>query len=165
MIAQRSEDIYATEGGTYSELKNHILLPNDAATFIFGDQRNVGLDQSSSDRVLNSDSGYIRILFGYGIFGSIIHYAFYIYIIYIGYKLKQKKSLAGICYLLITTSMIILLFNTKEIFVLTRIGLSQLLFIYFYLLFNNDSRTLKPQQNSIKYTQTTSLFLNKFIKK
>jgi hypothetical protein len=111
---------------TIYELWNYdLLFPKDLKTLVVGNQVHLEHSQNSSGsaaRSLDSDIGYVRILFGYGIIGSLVIYGTYVGMIGILIRYRmQVKMLSGLGVLLLVA---ILFFNAKEVFVFTRIGWS-----------------------------------------
>jgi hypothetical protein len=99
---------------------------------MFGNPRLIELDQGDSNRIIDSDVGYVRLLFGYGILGSLLHYVFYLIIVIQSYRLIGfDRRLAVFCLLF---GLAMLVFNGKEVFVFARIGLSITLLTFFCLL-------------------------------
>lgn len=96
----------------------HLFLPNSVTQFLLGDVSILELDR----RGVDSDIGYVRFIFGYGVFGSLIQYLFYI-IIFI-YAINLHKINKDLSYLIILINFIILVFHWKEVFVFARIGFS-----------------------------------------
>tara|TARA_B100000768_G_scaffold166093_1_gene169155 strand:- start:2113 stop:3222 length:1110 start_codon:yes stop_codon:yes gene_type:complete len=132
----RTEELLTGQSGTLMHLfEKHLIPIPDVKTFLFGNPELLNSDFKSSERILNSDIGYIRILFSYGVLGSILHYLFYIIIIYFSYNIfKYQKGLKDLALFSLIFSIIILIFNAKEVVVFTRIGLSISAIVLFYLL-------------------------------
>ena len=131
------------ETGTFQEstiltLLDMIILPTDIETIVFGDYRlwaDSGTHGSGLPRILDSDIGYIRFLWSYGIFVSILNYIFYIFLAYCVWKSKSHSSLKFLCIFLI--SMIFIL-HFKEIFIFTRTGLSIICLISFSAIMRHN---------------------------
>lgn len=110
---------------------NHLVFPTDIRTLLVGDLQNMDHSQGAGGvvtRKVDSDIGYVRLLFGYGIFGSLFHYAIYLFMI---------KNLWGVRYnnyMMSGTAIFILvmifIFNAKEVFFFTRIGWSICALLY-----------------------------------
>lgn len=128
----RSFETFVGEDETVSYLiESHLFFPSDIGTFLFGNPRLVELDQNFDDRIVNSDIGYVRLIFGYGVFGSLLYYCFYLFIItWAGRFILIERALSYFC---IIFAVCILAFNFKEVFVLTRIGLSITMLAFFCL--------------------------------
>tara|TARA_B100000963_G_scaffold361835_1_gene400137 strand:+ start:1953 stop:3227 length:1275 start_codon:yes stop_codon:yes gene_type:complete len=123
---------------TISTLFEMIILPSDFETIVFGDYRlwaDSGAHGSGLPRILESDIGYIRFLWSYGIFVSILNYIFYIFLAYYVWKSKSHSSLKFLCIFLI--SMIFIL-HFKEIFIFTRTGLSIISLISFSAIMRHN---------------------------
>ena len=106
-------------------LDDHILFPDDIETFFWGNPRLFESDQNDSYRILNSDIGYVRVLFGYGLFGSFLHYLFYGGVIKLSFSVYKKQSpFRNFAAFSIVVAIVILFFNCKEVFVFTRVGFS-----------------------------------------
>jgi len=84
-------------------------------------------------KYINTDIGYLRLIWGYGLVGSVFHYSFYIFAIYVIQALpnisKAEKSLP-IILLLLT-----LFFNSKEILVFSRMSFQISMFVLFIVYF------------------------------
>jgi hypothetical protein len=102
---------------TIDTISKMFYLPNSAILFLFGQ-----LQYVSGYRGVNSDIGYIRFLFGYGIIGSVIAYSFYTR----GISLAKRylKSQYPLSILVILTYSSILFFQFKEILCFSKTGLS-----------------------------------------
>lgn len=123
LAQDRTLQTFRGEDETIPDLReNHLLFPSDAKTFIFGNPRLIELDQGYDDRILQSDSGYVRFLFGYGAIGSALNYLVYLYIIVYSWRRRSEMPISSRISILL--AVLILIFHIKEIFVLTRIGLS-----------------------------------------
>ena len=135
-ISKRTGSFLSGENSTISYLlEHHLASIPDAKTFLFGNPEILDSDFKGPTRMLNSDIGYIRILFSYGIIGSILHYLFYLLIIYFSYNAyKYQKELKSLALFSIIFSIIILIFNAKEVFVFTRMGFSITAIMLFYVL-------------------------------
>ncbi len=126
-IKARVVDFFSGEDHTVDILlSNHFIAPETAQALIFGDTKNVGLDQGDENRLIKSDIGYVRILFGYGLIGSSLHYLFYFYVIWLSFRAWKRtpsvyKDLSRFS---IVFAVVILVFNFKEVFVFTRMGFS-----------------------------------------
>jgi hypothetical protein len=109
---------------TVEELWNyHIMIPDDLRTLLFGDLINMDHSQGAGGvvtRKVDSDIGYVRLLFGYGLFGSFFHYGIYIYMIAKLWGIRRRNFLVSEIAIFIFSVMLI--FNAKEVFVFTRTG-------------------------------------------
>lgn len=96
------------------------FVPNEFTTFIFGKIHILGVGV----REIQSDIGYVRFLWGYGLIGSLIIYCFYFMLVYFVYsaptltKDLKRKSLVYFSIFLI------FFFHSKEEFMFVRHGLS-----------------------------------------
>ena len=72
----------SVEVKTLTILSSHWFIPDDIKTLLFGNP------SSFDEERISSDIGFIRILYGFGLIGSIIFYGFFIYIF-----LKMIKKL------------------------------------------------------------------------
>jgi hypothetical protein len=107
------------EDNTVNVLEGHILLPTDLKTFFLGDTEVIVNTQF--ERNLNSDIGYIRNIWGFGIFGSIIYILPMLVFIRLSYKYFSYSISSK---LLLLVSIIICVFHAKEAFIYTRMLLS-----------------------------------------
>jgi hypothetical protein len=104
---------------------NHIVLPSDLTTLLKGDLANMDHSQGAggaATRDVDSDIGYIRLLFGYGLFGSLFHYAIYIGMIHELWRVRRIDSMLPAIAIFMLAA--IFIFHAKEVFVFTRIGWS-----------------------------------------
>ena len=72
----------SVEVKTLTILSSHWFIPDDIKTLLFGNP------SSFDEERISSDIGFIRILYGFGLIGSIIFYGFFLYIF-----LKMIKKL------------------------------------------------------------------------
>lgn len=87
---------------TLTILSSHWFVPDDIKTFLFGNP------SSFNEERISSDIGFIRILYGFGITGSILFYGFFIFVF-----LKMIQKLKKIEEKLIIIIFAILLFITE----------------------------------------------------
>jgi hypothetical protein len=87
---------------TLTILSTHWFIPDDIKTLLFGNPL------SFNEERISSDIGFIRILYGFGLIGSIIFYGFFIYTF-----LKMIQKLEKIEEKLIIIIFMILLFITE----------------------------------------------------
>ena len=123
---------------TISTLFEMVILPSDIETIVFGDYRlwsDSGTHGSGLPRILESDIGYIRFLWGYGIIVSTLNYLFYILLGYYVWKSKSDKPLKFLCIFLI---LMIFILHMKEIFIFTRTGLSIISLISFCAILRHN---------------------------
>lgn len=116
---------------TLTILSSHWFIPDDIKTLLFGNP------SSFNEERISSDIGFIRILYGFGLIGSIIFYGFFVYIFS-----KMIQKLEKIEEKLIVIILMILLFVTeiKEPF-LFKVSINS--FILLLFLFIN----LNPHYN------------------
>lgn len=111
-----------TEHGVILDLKGMLFIPDDVATFWFGDPYLFDTSYLMGERIVPSDIGYIIFLFGYGAIGSLIQYAFYGLIIWYSVRYwRYNKQLALIS---LVWAVSVLIFHAKEVLVFSRIGFS-----------------------------------------
>jgi len=115
---------------TLIALSNMFILPNEAMHMLIGKASYLHNNTLYS---INTDIGYLRLIWGYGLVGSVFHYSFYIFAIYVIQALpnisKAEKSLP-IILLLLT-----LFFNSKEILVFSRMSFQISMFVLFIVYF------------------------------
>ena len=118
---------------TLTALSNMFVLPEYPLHLLFGKSSYLN---NNTLYDINTDIGYFRLIWGYGIVGSIFHYLFYIICILIVYNFKHisnsDKSLPIILLL------IILFFHTKEILVFSRLSFQISFMILFLAYFLNS---------------------------
>ncbi len=121
------------EDGTVNTLKGHLLFPTDLVTLIFGDTEvNVN---TQFDRKLDSDIGYIRNIWGFGIFG----FGVYLLPILKWFRIAWKYYyFSEVAKLLLILTIITLFFHAKEIFLYTRMLFSiySIVLALFYIEIN-----------------------------
>ncbi|ASF13678.2 hypothetical protein [Shewanella sp. FDAARGOS_354] len=120
---------------TVSRLSEMFIIPDESLHLLFGKASYLN---NNTTYDIDTDIGYFRLLWGYGILGSIFHYLFYIFaitkIICCSYLSKAEKSLPIILLFLI------LFFNSKEILVFSRINFQITMLVLFFAFFINWSR-------------------------
>lgn len=108
------------EDETINELFNHLILPSDISIWVFGD--NDAYFNTQFDRNLDSDIGYIRNLWSFGILGTLI---FIFPVVYVLIVLSLSKSLSlSFAKLVILVAAIMMFFHSKEMFLYTRMLMS-----------------------------------------
>lgn len=113
-----------TESESAATLRDHVLVPETPTGLFFGDPRHAELSQGSVDRILNSDIGYVRTVFSYGLVGACIQYAFYVFVAILGVRGLKSHALRPYAAFVVVNSVAMLFFEMKETFALSRIGLS-----------------------------------------
>lgn len=120
---------------TVSRLLEMFIIPNDTLHLLFGKASYLN---NNTTYDIDTDIGYFRLVWGYGIVGSIFHYLFYVFsILKIGglrYLTKAERSLPIILLILI------LFFNSKEILVFSRINFQITMLTLFVAFFINWRR-------------------------
>lgn len=119
------------ENETVSVLKEYILFP-DLTTLLFGS--NDALLNSDVDRNLNSDIGYVRNIFSFGIFGFILYIL--PFILLLSYTIKKIKHSIPHKALFILL-LIMAFFHAKESFLYVRMFWSIISLILGYILIEN----------------------------
>lgn len=103
------------EDQTVNTLKTHILLPSDIKTILIGDTEVIV--NSQFERSLNSDIGYIRNIWGLGLFGTILYILPMLKISSLSLKFFFYSNISK---LLLLISFITLFFHFKERYIYTR---------------------------------------------
>ncbi len=118
---------------TLTILSSHWFIPDDIKTFLFGNP------SSFAEERISSDIGFIRILYGFGIIGSILFYGFFIFVF-----LKMIQKLEKIEEKLIIIIFAILLFITeiKEPF-LFKVSINSFILLMFLFINLNPQYTKK----------------------
>ncbi len=123
---------------TLIALSNMFALPVDAMHMLIGKASYLHNNTLYS---INTDIGYFRLIWGYGLVGSIFHYSFYIFAIYVIQKLpnisKAEKSVPIVLLLLV------LFFNSKEILVFSRMSFQISMFSLFVVYFVSQRVSVK----------------------
>lgn len=107
------------EDKTVTTLQSHILFPNSLSILFFGSSE--VLTNTQFDRNLDSDIGYIRNIWGFGVFLTLLYWFPIFYFFILAIKRKNKTMLV---YSFIVISLMIILFHAKEISFYTRMLLS-----------------------------------------
>lgn len=107
------------EDETINELFNHLILPSEISIWIVGD--NDAYFNTQFDRNLDSDIGYIRNLWSFGILGTIV---FVFPIMYVLVVLSISKSSSFFAKLVILVAAIMIFFHSKELFLYSRMLMS-----------------------------------------
>lgn len=120
---------------TLTILSSHWFVPDDIKTFLFGNPSSF-----DEERIL-SDIGFVRILYGFGIIGSILFYGFFIFVF-----LKMIQKLEKIEEKLIIIIFAILLFITeiKEPF-LFKVSINSFILLLFLFINFNPSYNKKEK--------------------
>lgn len=120
---------------TLTILSSHWFVPDDIKTFLFGNP------SSFDEERISSDIGFIRILYGFGIIGSILFYGFFIFVF-----LKMIQKLEKIEEKLIIIIFAILLFITeiKEPF-LFKVSINSFILLLFLFINFNPSYNKKEK--------------------
>lgn len=121
---------YEEVGTTITDvLITMIKIPDDPLIFLFG-KPYYFLEGINESRRLDSDIGLIRYWWAFGIIGSAIYHSFYFYLIVYGInQTKQNKIIANS---IIVLSILFLFYQTKELFIFARMGLSIILLLFCY---------------------------------
>ena len=136
---QRSGDV---EDKTISILLNHgLFLPNDIYTIIFGKAHYI--DGSTKYRLVDSDVGYVRFLWSYGLIGSVINYLPYVFLIRFCSKNKNVDRYFSITIVMLCTAT--LFFHFKEIFVFTKNGYSILMLLFFSFVIETNNKKINVE--------------------
>ena len=112
------------QDGTFNTILTFMVLPNSPEGFILGSSE--FLINTHFDRTLNSDIGYIRNLWGMGIFVALAYWMPYFYFLFKAYLNQQHLDSAKI--LLVIVLMSILLHVKEDIFY------SRILLSYFSII-------------------------------
>ncbi len=103
------------EDETTQILLTNIILPNDFSIILFGKGEHIV--NYGFERTLNSDIGYIRNLWSFGLIGTIAFLFPLFWFTYESYKYKKKYTSACLLFLF---SLIMIFFNSKENFAYVR---------------------------------------------
>lgn len=126
------------EDSTINTLIDHIILPDSFKTLIFGDPSTVSVNQLY--RVVDSDIGYIRNIWGFGIFLSMLYWSA---LLLMQIKLLLTNKHTYVKHAAFIVGMIMMLFHAKELFYYVRMLFPIYCILYFQavLIKNNfDAR-------------------------
>jgi hypothetical protein len=122
---------------TFLAIVNMFHFPDKAEHIIFGRPSYLHLNTYYG---INSDIGYIQLLWAYGVIGSILYCVFYLAMV--GFVV-EKQSLDTLAAVLVLLALgVILFFNAKEVFFLARINFQITLLLFFALILNTGFRQL-----------------------
>jgi hypothetical protein len=112
------------------DLKTMLFLPDSLKTFFIGD----GFWEYGDGNYMNTDSGYLRVLFAVGVIGLLLFYVplFAIFWISVLYAEKQYRVFLSILYLYM------LLIEIKEPFLLKPSTGIIVLLVSFYIILNHE---------------------------
>lgn len=122
------------EDNTTNVLIGHILFP-DFSTLLFGD--NDALVNTQFERKLDSDIGYIRNIFSFGIIGYILYYFPLLNLLFLSFKNRFKSISFNILLILI---LIMLFFEAKEMFSYVRMFWSIIALLLGYISLSYNSK-------------------------
>ncbi len=114
----------SVEVKTLTILSSHWFIPDDIKTLLFGNP------SSFDEERISSDIGFIRILYGFGLIGSIIFYGFFIYIF-----LKMIKKLNKIeeKFIIIVLAILFFITEIKEPF-LFKVSINSFILLLFLFI-------------------------------
>lgn len=104
------------------DLEGMLLIPEDAKTLVIGDPYLFDASYMGENRVVQSDIGYIVFLFGYGLLGSLLQYAFYVLILW--YSIRYWPCNRSLALMSFVWALAVLIFQAKEVLVFSRMGFS-----------------------------------------
>lgn len=117
------------EDSTISTLIDQIILPDSFKTLIFGDPSTVFVNQL--DRVVDSDIGYIRNIWGFGILLSILYWSA---LLLMQIKLLLTNNHTYVKHAAFIIGMVMMLFHAKELFYYVRMLFPIYCILYFQAL-------------------------------
>jgi hypothetical protein len=121
------------QDSTISTLMSQILIPVDLKVLFFGDP--VILSQTQLDRTLDSDIGYIRNLWGMGIFGAMIYWTpIFLTQMYL-FACKQNVLIRN-CAIILGFLMIV--FHMKESVLYVRMLFPTYALLFFFSILDNS---------------------------
>ena len=118
------------DDNTTAALQEHIIFPNDVKTWVLGNPEH--LVKTQFNRTLNSDIGYIRNIWSFGIFFSFSYWVPIIIFAIISFLLIRKYDSAKLVFVL---SLLMLFFHAKENYLYVRMFLSVYSMVLFTLYF------------------------------
>ena len=118
------------EDSTISTLIGQITLPNSFKTLIFGDPSTVFVNQLN--REVDSDIGYIRNIWGFGILLSILYWSV---LLLMQIKLLLSNNHTNVKHAAFIIGMIMMLFHAKELFYYVRMLFPIYCILYYQALF------------------------------
>ena len=122
------------EDSTISTLKNHIVFPSSFHTLIIGDPATMFEDQMN--RSVDSDIGYIRNIWGFGILLSVFYWST---LILMQIKLLLVINHTNVKHAAFIVGMLIILFHAKELFYYVRMLFPVYCLLYFQALLERNS--------------------------
>lgn len=124
------------ENNTVLVISHYFLMP-DLITFFIGD--NDSLLNIDIDRNLDSDIGYVRNLFSFGIFGLIVYLFPFLYLIRFSIQNFHKRLENKFLFVLL---IIMLIFHFKESFLYVRMFWSIISLFFGFLVFQKDNKII-----------------------
>ncbi|GEM_PF-5634407 len=127
------------------DLSTMYFLPNTDSGILFGEalwDDNAGI-RTYYGRLVDSDVGYVRLIFAVGAIVGLVFYSLYLFFIYDLWKIKYLKAIRLV---LITLLIIFILGEFKEPFLVRPSGIIKSLFLLYFLLSN------KNQNNNVSNT-------------
>ena len=110
-----------------------VILPSDFTVIFLGNPYYLAEGNNENYRAVDSDIGYVRNLWGYGIIGTIIFLFPHLYIGRIAQKkMKQDKTAALLFVLFLEISF----FHSKEQFMYVRMYFSIICIIFFLVTYD-----------------------------
>lgn len=119
-------DIRLSDREDIQSMEGMLTVPDNIKTLLVGDPFLFDASYLMGDRIVQSDIGYVIFLYGYGVLGSLLQYAFYLLILW--YAVKYRRFDKQLSLISIIWAIAILGFHAKEVLVFSRIGFSLTLF-------------------------------------
>lgn len=127
----RYQETGDVKDNTFNALAEMIIVPDTYQHLIFGVASYL---ENNTFYDINTDIGYFRLIWGYGIIGLILHIVFYVLLF-----LKIFRGLKGQEYfLLIAVFAFVFIFNAKEISFFSKMSFQIFLFISFSIFFMKE---------------------------
>ncbi|TNC80761.1 MAG: hypothetical protein C9356_12745 [Oleiphilus sp.] len=114
------------QDNTLIALSQMFYFPSELAHLMFGKPSYLKLNTYYG---INSDIGYIQLLWAYGVIGSCAHYLLYILAVASVLKLSNISSVTKV--LVVLSILLILLFNAKEVFIFARMSFQITVLLFF----------------------------------
>lgn len=126
---------------TLIALADMVILPDETSHLLLGKSSYL---EGNTYYSIFTDIGYFRLIWGYGLFGLLIHVAFYFLLLYKVLSIK-RSNMNDLYFKCLPLSIIcfVFLMNSKEIFFMTRISFHiTLVIVFFYVMQANRSHNV-----------------------
>ena len=126
--------------GTFKALSKMFILPENVMHLVFG---KVSYIEVNTYYTINTDIGYFQLIWAYGLLGLFLHSIFYLYLLVYPLYFLKKSLYIDKSILVSFIVFLILFFNAKETFFLTRMTFPITIGLFFAFVYNKDIHRFK----------------------